>query len=710
MVLVVLPGLFSIQTGADPMIWALLVAGGVSILRPRWMEQIPVVSGKVAGFGVILWVVGDAVISAGDVLPVLIRSILMLTAIRMFQVRGGREDFQLLLLTLFILVLGGVLSMSLFFAVQLVLIGPLAIGLLLGVTLAHASGKSNFDRTVFRGFRWRFLLRRWIQRLDRQMAGFVAAVYVLTLALTALIFVALPRFDMGHSLPFFQLGGGSTLTGFSDRVVFGDVVDIMEDTRVAMRVDVEGNRLPDRPYWRMVVLDRYDGDSFRISGNLLRRWRSFQSSVVENSAYRGDADGGQWTFYLEGGISAYLPVPGGFDEMRFNHRQDLQVQYQTHILRQKEANSSTLFFRFTGMRFTDRLPYGHGDRELAEMEQRAFTEPLESPNYPESLLAYPGRPPDVAILESALAAFDWEKGMPAREFANVLGDWLQSGRGYSLETTIPPGDADRLLRWVESGSAGHCELYAGAFILLARYAGYPARMVTGFAGGDWNGFENYYMVKNRHAHAWVELYDWQRGWFRFDPTPSTGFPGSLEERIDGNFIPIDRTFAAYLDSLRVLWYRRVVNFDAEEQQAIASAVTDTGSLIWEDITASFSALWRDLLNKVRSIHWGSGAVWLNIVLAVAGAWAVRILLRSLWMRLRWMSRGENRWRRDAARWLYRADRSGHPWRKWTEGEAMQEIRFGPPEMWSGNVDQRAQRAWDRLRLAERQRRKKGLTQ
>lgn len=65
---------------------------------------------------------------------------------------------------------------------------------------------------------------------------------------------------------------------------------------------------------------------------------------------------------------------------------------------------------------------------------------------------------------------------------------------------------------------GFCEHYASSFAFLMRAAGIPARIVTGYQGGDFNAIDNYFIVRQADAHAWVEVWLKQRGWVRIDPT------------------------------------------------------------------------------------------------------------------------------------------------------------------------------------------------
>ena len=58
---------------------------------------------------------------------------------------------------------------------------------------------------------------------------------------------------------------------------------------------------------------------------------------------------------------------------------------------------------------------------------------------------------------------------------------------------------------------GFCEHYAGSFALLMRAAGIPARVVTGYQGGEVNPFSNELIVRQADAHAWTEIWLRRRG-------------------------------------------------------------------------------------------------------------------------------------------------------------------------------------------------------
>lgn len=64
---------------------------------------------------------------------------------------------------------------------------------------------------------------------------------------------------------------------------------------------------------------------------------------------------------------------------------------------------------------------------------------------------------------------------------------------------------------------GYCVHFASSFVTLARMAGIPARVVTGYKADAANSLNNYLAVKERDAHAWAELYI-DTHWVRYETT------------------------------------------------------------------------------------------------------------------------------------------------------------------------------------------------
>ncbi len=95
--------------------------------------------------------------------------------------------------------------------------------------------------------------------------------------------------------------------------------------------------------------------------------------------------------------------------------------------------------------------------------------------------------------------------------------WLRGG-GFVYTLTpqrLGRESVDELLFRTRQGFCGH---YASAFVDLMRAGGVPARVVTGYQGGEWNPIGGYLLVRQSDAHAWAEVWLPGRGWLRADPT------------------------------------------------------------------------------------------------------------------------------------------------------------------------------------------------
>ncbi len=117
--------------------------------------------------------------------------------------------------------------------------------------------------------------------------------------------------------------------------------------------------------------------------------------------------------------------------------------------------------------------------------------------------------------------------------ALTIKAYLTSHYTYSLEPGEPKGDP--VLYFLFRRKSGHCEYFASAMALLLRTAGIPARVVSGYLGGEWIPRGHYFLVRQSEAHLWVEAWI-KDGWQRFDPTPAIppnrGLRDLLERNLD----------------------------------------------------------------------------------------------------------------------------------------------------------------------------------
>lgn len=117
--------------------------------------------------------------------------------------------------------------------------------------------------------------------------------------------------------------------------------------------------------------------------------------------------------------------------------------------------------------------------------------------------------------------------------------YLKQHHTYSLESAVPPSNADFVDRFLFVDQSGYCDHFSTAMVVLLRSGGIPARWVKGFAPGEQskNG-EDLYTVSYADAHAWVEVYFPGKGWIPFDPTP--GYEGVLSGEESSAGASVDR--------------------------------------------------------------------------------------------------------------------------------------------------------------------------
>lgn len=637
-------------------------------------------------------------------LPAMIRLALMLVFYRSVTARRRREDLQLIVLGLFLVVVAGVLSVSLAFAVQIVVFTACTLAFLMVINLIDSAEAGQPVSTAagalppqWMRMEFRRLARRVNEATDWRVALMASGLFGGVVGLSALLFFALPRFEISNNFFLDNLIKGRSRTGFSETVRFGDVTDIRQDTSVALRVEVSDTRaIPGDPYWRMLVLDTYKDGVFGVSRALARQMppQRVKSAQVTGGAWPrlGDA---VWTFYLEPGTTRYLPLLGGFHQLQFNGGpQDYAINDELRMVRLEKTPTKMFAYRVEGMRH---------EREFGPAEVAQKRLPLElAPEIDEEIIPVGRSEAAPAFLRLSLDPADsvrlseWARQIDAvpgdaRKFAQSACAWLAGTHAYSLHMTLPPGEGDQLVRWIGSDQPGHCELFAGAFILLARSAGYPARMVTGFRGGTWNPASGHLSIRNSDAHAWCEILDRSAGrWVRVDPTPGAASPAAQAQTTENVERVLQRMqdtgWSSKLDGLRMFWYRRIVDFDHNSQAELArnaKGAIESYLREWKYRLSARAAALAEWFKRPWDV--ARLAAWLLIVAASFGlviGW--RLIGRGLWLRVRsgMAGKGADPVRKEAGRWLRRLGESDRQNAEDAGLKAdLERLRYGPRAGW-----------------------------
>ena len=697
---------------------SLVAIAGSAILAalgwPQLPARVPPLVWRLAVPGIIGSFALDLYFSS-ETLPALIRLGILLVLYRAVSYRRKREDLQLIVLGLFLIVVAGVLTVSLGFAFLLLLFTACALGFLFVITLIDMTERTAIALTYQEMSQcppwardgWGRLLGRLRQVADWRLLGFAAGLFALVVGFSALLFVIIPRFELATGFFLDKYITRKSRTGFTESVKFGDVSELVRDESVAMRVDLtDASGLRESPYWRLVVLDEYTPEGFKVSSNLkgeLLRSQTVTQRVRDRGLGRlKNPVGGVWTFYIEPGVSRFLPLPGGYGMLRLRELLPLQTSAGHRLAALRSEPLAMTAFQLEDVELTPTVPDVRFAERLRDARENPGREPDKYRSDPLTSLRGPAGPQNTAVLARVLGEITGGAALPAAEFARRATEWLQNRHAYALAVKLPPGEGkDDIVRWLDSNEPGFCEYFAASLTVLARAAGHPARVVAGFRGGVLNGFENYYMVKNSDAHAWTEIYDGKAAWVRQDPTP-----GSLAftERTSALAVQQaqDSSWSARFDSLRVIWYRRIVNFDSRAQvQLFDEAIAAT-----KDSGAALRARLEEFSKRLKAwINRPWDAARLGRTAAEAGALAAAgwVLVRlGQWGWLRWQGwRRPNEFdpvRRTAGKWLARLRQPAEIRNQRTEVRDvmsdLQRLRYGRRETWPEprGVFQRARQA------------------
>ena len=163
-----------------------------------------------------------------------------------------------------------------------------------------------------------------------------------------------------------------------------------------------------------------------------------------------------------------------------------------------------------------------------------------------------------------------------KEYLNTILQTFADGSYYynlSPENLSENNYADFFLKNKE----GYCEYFAGTFVLLARLANIPSRIVSGYLGGDLNDIGNFYIFKQKDTHAWAEVWFENEGWVRVDPTrfiPAENIRNTLNDlfnsnKTSDNFISLKmlKYIGYYINYADFVWTQHLLSYDNTQRQS-----------------------------------------------------------------------------------------------------------------------------------------------
>ncbi|HOW76201.1 MAG TPA: DUF3488 and transglutaminase-like domain-containing protein [Candidatus Competibacteraceae bacterium] len=370
-------------------------------------------------------------------------------------------------------------------------------------------------------------------------------------------------------------------TGLSGEMEPGTISQLIQSSDVAFRVRFTGAMPPSaQRYWRGPVLWDFDGRRWTLRDEPLSQapLPFIPEGPALDYAVIMEPNNQRWLLALD--LPANLP-PRARMTPSFQLLRDQPVneayRYEVRSYPQYRTGELTPAERFMGLRLPPRS--NPRARELAE-EWRARD------------------PQPEALVNAALALF----------------------REQSFYYTLSPPllgfhSVDEFLFRTRQG---FCEHYASAFVFLMRAAGVPARVMTGYLGGERNEMGEYLIVRQSDAHAWAEVWLEGRGWVRIDPTAAVapnrvqqGLYGALPDAAEVPFLARRggdyqwlRQLALGWDALNIRWNEWVLAYGPDRQKEFLSGL-GFGAVDWGEMTVAMVGILGGLALIFLLLRWRS---------------------------------------------------------------------------------------------------------
>jgi transglutaminase-like putative cysteine protease len=352
------------------------------------------------------------------------------------------------------------------------------------------------------------------------------------------------------------------LTGLSGSMSPGAISQLVESEATAFRATFSGTApAPEQRYWRGPVLWETDGRTWTTGGFIMH------SPVLDNRRQpAGDPVVQEIT--LEPHNKRWL--------LGLDHPYDMSVR-ATHTVGStwQSPQRITSRTRYTVTSYTE--------------SQTGSLNPI--------LRKAALQLPDQLSPRLQELAHEWRDGATDREVIQQALEYFHNAP--FIYTQSPPLlGTDPMDEFLFETRRGFCEHYAAAFVLLMRSAGIPARVVTGYQGGEYNTVGEYWRVRQSDAHAWAEVWLPDSGWERVDPTAAVA-PERIEHALDlggaasgeaARFLLLEsgwlasswRSLRYTLDSLNNSWNQWVLTYGPTRQRELLAAlgVENAG---WKDM-------------------------------------------------------------------------------------------------------------------------------
>lgn len=385
---------------------------------------------------------------------------------------------------------------------------------------------------------------------------------------TVVMFLVLPRTGAFWVIPNIE----QSLSGISSELDLNGLGNMSTSDRIIARVVFHGD-IPSSRYFRAIVYENYSFSGWtegERDSSMRRQLQWYKYLQFPKPQAQGHSRTIDYDVILENTGTPYIPT------LKYSNTSTdtKRVFYlSTDVFSANNSGAGRQYFHFTYL--TDLK------ERIERLDRRQRTEVL-------SFNTLTNRRTQ-ALVKELTEGIDSDE-----EKANAI---LKFFSGNSFRYTLSPGryqTTDYLDELIFSRKLGYCVHYANAMALMLRMAGIPSRIVGGYMGGELNRNENYVILREYDAHAWVEAFINNR-WVELDPTAVVAewnSNGISEQSVIGasNGITAEKSILSGLVSLKeymdMKWTMFVLNFDSERQQSIfkGSIIAVLGLVVLSFIT------------------------------------------------------------------------------------------------------------------------------
>jgi len=418
------------------------------------------------------------------------------------------------------------------------------------------------------------------QRIALEPRLRIAAILLLqAIPLTLILFILFPRVQ-GPLWGMPQDAFASS--GLDDKMAPGSLSRLSLSDAVAFRVTYV-NKIPrrDQMYWRGPVLWEFDGRTWTPGKTMSTTAPKFTELGYEiDYSVTLEPHNKPWLFALDVPNRISLPATLTYDfQIRNKEPINARLRYAARSNLVYRANTQE---EVRQIQRALRLPKQLNPRTkqlAAEWRKQIEANPPPQPS------------PGGRGGNRSLAGIDESLVRAALSYFN------QQGFQYTLEP--PLLGINGIDDFLFGTRQGFCEHYASAFVVLMRAANIPARVVTGYQGGEFNDVGNYYIVRQSDAHAWAEVWLEGQGWVRIDPTAAIAperVQRSLSAALQNNSaLPyMARNPPQWLNNLRLnwdtfanQWNQWVLGYNSERQFAFMTRL-GMESITWQKMAMSMA--------------------------------------------------------------------------------------------------------------------------